>query len=95
MGGLNINPLNLVIIIVIFATMYYEFRLASICKEKFWVAVPVILWLVNSLLFYFFVFIEADFVMEWSRALRLHGYLVMLMLSVYRYKKYYNSGGRK
>lgn len=93
MTGYAMHPINIISMVLIIASIYFEIRLASACKEKLLIGIPVVLWLLNSLLFYFFVPMDVDFIMEWSRALRLHGYAVILMLSIYRYEKFIRGRG--
>lgn len=85
--------LNFISMGLCIGVIYFETRLALMCREKLLIAIPMIVWMIHSLTFYGYVSFLAPelndpFIVEWSKALRLQGYGTVLMLSVYRFLKH-------
>ena len=59
-------------------------------KSRWKVAIPMLLWLIHSLVFYAAIFLNPDPARvylqfyNWSSMLRMQGYLTVLMMSLYR-----------
>jgi len=87
--------MNIQVIISLFlVSMIILFEILTACKhkEKWLLSIPSILWMIHSLIFYSLKPLIKDnvFVNEWSQALRIHGYITMLSLGIYRYSHYKN-----
>ena len=85
------SPQNIIAVILVGLIIFFESLLTFKNKGKALLSVPMITWMLHTLLFYFIASSIKDkiFVNGWSQALRIHGYLVILSLSVYRYQKYH------
>lgn len=85
-------PAQYASIVVIVISLAVEFLWAINNRRKFLLAGPTIIWLIHSLAFYLTWWIvhpnlRPDWIIDWGAAVRLHGYLTLLIMGLYRFQK--------
>ena len=81
---------NIVSLIIVAIIIFLEIKLMINKKSEWLLSVPVIIWMIHTVIFYFSILNIKDnlLVNYWSQALRLEGYITLMMMSIYRYLKY-------
>ena len=81
---------NIVSLIIVAIIIFLEIKLMINKKSEWLLSVPVIIWMIHAVIFYFSILNIKDnlLVNYWSQALRLEGYITLMMMSIYRYLKY-------
>ena len=85
------NPKNIISVFLVLFIIFFEILTALKNKDKTLLAIPMITWMLHSLLFYFMSSRIDDklFVNSWSQSLRMHGYLILASLSIYRFRRHH------
>jgi len=78
---------NIISSLLVITIIIFEILTAIRHKSKWLLSIPTILWMIHALTFYGSNrFIEDKIIVNlWSQTLRIHGYLTMLSLSIYRF----------
>jgi len=87
---------TLILSALIIAIIVFEILVSVIHPEKWLMSVPVIIWMLHSLVFRIMIGRTSDILIvnNWSTMLRTQGYLTLLSISIYRYIKYSKIRGK-